>query len=368
MSHTLARAFAVGLCLLALGIAACGPSASAPATSPAPPAAPAAAGQPAGPAQPAAPGQAAAPAPTQPAALEPITGTQVSVAGNYLPLYVADKKGFFRAQGFDFDLLVVDSPAKLVQAIVSQSAQISWSAPDVAILAVEQGAPLVLTAAMQNQIPYSLIVQPDVHSFADVKGKTFAVSSFNSGPAILQRKILQANGIAPDDYDLVSVGGTAERFAAVRTGAAVGGMMLQPDDLRLMAEGFNRLALTTDYVPRYQWLTMVNHRDWVRAHQDQLVRALHAIQDAIRWTYDPANRDEAIALMVDTTKAPQEFAAATVDLYVNQLRIWPPDLDFEDAAMASVIEVMGELNQLPTPLPAWTRYVDRTYLQRLNAR
>jgi hypothetical protein len=72
--------------------------------------------------------------------------------------------------------------------------------------------------------------------------------------------------------------------------------------------------------------------------------------------------------MVDTTKAPQEFAAATVDLYVNQLRIWPPDLDFEDAAMASVIEVMGELNQLPTPLPAWTRYVDRTYLQRLNAR
>ena len=177
-----------------------------------------------------------------------------------------------------------------------------------------------------------------------------------------------ANGIAPDEYDLVSVGGTAERFAAVRTGAAVGGMMLQPEDLRLMAEGFNRLALTTDYIPRYQWLTMVTHRDWVRQHEGQVVRAIRAMQDAIRWTYEPQNRDEAIAIMIEATKAPQEHAAATLDLYVNQLRIWPPDLDFEDAAMTSVIEVMGELNQLQPPLPAWSRYTDRTYLQQANAR
>ena len=355
MSDARALALAVGLCVLALGIGACGPSASTPAANPSQPAAPAAPGQPAAP-------------PAKPAALEPITGTQVSIAGNYLPFYVADKKGFFQSQGFDFELLVVDSPAKLVQAVVSQSAQISWSAPDAAILAVEQGAPLVMTAAMQNQIPYSLIVQPDVRTFPDVKGKTFAVSSFNSGPAVLQRKILQANGIAPDEYDLVSVGGTAERFAAVRTGAAVGGMLLQPEDLRLMAEGFNRLALTTDYVPRYQWLTMVTHRDWVRQHEEQVVRSIRAMRDAIRWTYEPQNRDEVIAIMVEATKAPPEHAVATLDLYVNQLRIWPVDLDFEDAAMTSVIEVMGELNQLPAPLPAWSRYTDRTYLQQANAR
>ncbi len=362
MAHALTRPLAVGLCLVLLEIGACSPSASAPAASPAQPTSPAAAGQPVATSQP------VAAAPTRPAALEPITGVQVSVAGNYLPFYVADKKGFFEREGFQFELLVVDSPAKLVQAMVSQSAQLSWSAPDAGILAIEQGAPLVLTAAMQNQIPYSLIVQPDVHSFADVKGKTFAVSSFNSGPAVLQRKILQANGIAPDEYDLVSVGGTAERFAAVRSGTAVGGMMLQPDDLRLMAEGFNRLALTTDYIPRYQWLTMVTHRDWVRDHADQEVRAIRAMEDAIRWTYDPQNHDEVVAIMAETTKAPQEFAAATVDLYVNQLKIWPTDLDFEDAAMTTVIEVMGELNQLPTPLPAWSRYTDRTYLQRANAR
>jgi len=355
MPYARALALAVGLGVLALGIGACSPSASAPAANPAQPAAPAAAGQPAAP-------------PAKPAALEPITGTQVSIAGNYLPFYVADKKGFFQREGFDFELLVVDSPAKLVQAIVSQSAQISWSAPDAGILAVEQGAPLVMTAAMQNQIPYSLIVQPDVRTFADVKGKTFAVSSFNSGPAVLQRKILQANGIAPDEYDLVSVGGTAERFAAIRTGAAVGGMLLQPEDLRLMAEGFNRLALTTDYIPRYQWLTMVTHRDWVRQHEEQVVRSIRAMRDAIRWTYDPQNRDEVIAIMIEATKAPPEHAVATVDLYVNQLHIWPVDLDFEDAAMTSVIEVMGELNQLTPPLPAWTRYTDRTYLQQANAR
>ena len=103
-------------------------------------------------------------------------------------------------------------------------------------------------------------------------------------------------------------------------------------------------------------------------HKDQLVRAIRAIQDAIRWTYELQNRDEAIAIMIDATKAPPEFARATLDLYVNQLRIWPPDADFEDAAMTAAIEVMGELNQLPAPLPPWTKYVDRTYVQRANAR
>ena len=72
--------------------------------------------------------------------------------------------------------------------------------------------------------------------------------------------------------------------------------------------------------------------------------------------------------MIEATKAPPEHATATVDLYVNELHIWPTDLDFEDAAMTSVIEVMGELNQLQSPLPAWSRYTDRTYLQQANAR
>src|SRR5581483_11438919 len=262
--------------------------------------------------------------------------------------------------GLRLELIVMDTPAKVVQAVASGSADIAWSAPDAVILAIEQGAPLVMVAAGQNAIPYSLMVQPTIRSFADLKGKSLAVSSSNSGPAVLSRKILGANGIAADEFDLVPVGGTAERFAAIRSGAVTGGLLLQPEDLRLMAEGFPRLALTTDYIPRYQWLTIPAVRNWARDNEDKLVRGLRALNDAYRWMYDPNNREEAIALMVEMTKAPVEQATATYELYVDSLHIWPADGRFDDAAMQSVVELMGELNQLPTPLPAPAKYIDPT--------
>jgi NitT/TauT family transport system substrate-binding protein len=292
---------------------------------------------------------------------EPLVGAQVSVAGNYLPYYVADKLGFFARHGLQFELLVADTPTKVVQAIASGSADIAWNAPDSSILAIEQGAPLTMVGATQNAIPYSLIVQPGIRSFAELRGKTFAVSSLNSGPAILMRKMFAANGLAEGDYDFVSVGGTAERFAAIRSGAVTGGLLLQPEDLRLMSEGFVRLALATDYVPRYQWLTLLTRREWAREHRDRVVRAIRALQDAVRWSYAPPHREEAIALIMEMTHAPREQAAATYDLYA-QLRIWPEDLAFEDAAMRAVIELMGELGQLTPPLPEPARYIDTTYL------
>ncbi len=299
--------------------------------------------------------------------LEPLTGAQVSVAGNYLPYYAADKLGFFTRHGLQFELLIADSPTKVVQAIASGSADIAWNAPDSSILAIEQGAPLTMVGATQNSIPYSLIVQPGIRSFAELKGKTFAVSSLNSGPAILMRKMFAANGLSEGDYDFVPVGGTAERFAAIRSGTVTGGLLLQPEDLRLMSEGFVRLALATDYVPRYQWLTLLTRREWAREHSDRVVRAIRALQDAIRWAYDPQHRAEAIALIEESTRAPHEHAVATYDLY-TQLRIWPEDLAFEDAAMRAVIELMGELGQLPQPLPEPAKYIDTTYLARAAQR
>jgi len=351
------RAFVLGLS--AAGVAACAPAA-APASPPA--AAKPAAGAP----TPAA--QAAPTAAARPATLEPFTGIQVSITGNYLPFAnVADKKGFYAREGLELELIVTDSSVKTVQAVAAGSADIAWTAPDAAILAIEQGAPLALVAGGQNSIPYSLIVQPTVRSFADLRGKTLGTSSLTSGATVILRKIMNANGFRDGDYDIVPTGGTAERYAAIRSGAVEGGLLLQPEDYMIIAEGFPRLAYATDYVREYQWITMVVNKNSVRDNEDRLVRILRAQNQAYRWTYDPANRDEAIALIVEVTKATEPIARATFELYVDQLKLWPTAGELNDAGMRAVIELMGELGQLSAPLPDASRYVDLTYLRKATA-
>lgn len=339
---------------------ACAPGAS-PAAQPAPAAKP-----PAGAAAPTT--QAAPGAPTQPAALEPLTAAQVSITGNYLPFaYVADKKGFYAQNGLELELIVTDSSNKVVQAVTGGSADLVWTAPDAAILAIEQGAPLAIVAGGQNAIPYSLIVQPSIKSFADLRGKTLGTSSLTSGATVIIRKMMGANGLRDNDYDIVPAGGTAERYAAIRSGAVDGGLLLQPEDYMIMAEGFPRLAYATDYVPKYQWITMVVNKNWARDNEDKLVRALRAIDEAYRWVYDPRNRDEAIALITETTKAPEAIARSTYELYVDQLKIWPTAGEVDDVALRAVIELMGELGQLSAPLPEPSRYIDPSYLRKAQA-
>src|SRR5919201_3654686 len=104
----------------------------------------------------------------------------------------------------------------------------------------------------------------------------------------------------------------------------------------IMAEGFPRLAYATDYVPKYQWITMAVSKNWARDNEDKLVRALRAQIDAYRWVYDPRNRDEAVALIVETTKATEAIARTTFELYVDQLKIWPTAGEIEDAALRAV--------------------------------
>ena len=97
------------------------------------------------------------------------------------------------------------------------------------------------------------------------------------------------------------------------------------------------------------------------------VDAFQAMNEAYRWVYDPPNRDEAIALISETTKAPQAIARSTYELYVDQLKIWPTAGEVDDAALRAVIELMGELGQLSAPLPEPSRYIDPSYLRKASA-
>jgi ABC-type nitrate/sulfonate/bicarbonate transport system substrate-binding protein len=226
---------------------------------------------------------------------------------------------------------------------------------------------MAFVAGGQNAIPYSLIVQPDIKSFNDLRGKSLATSSLTSGATVILRKIMGANGLRDSDYDIVPAGGTAERYAAIRSGTLAGGLLLQPEDYMIMADGFPRLAYATDYIKKYQWVVMAVHKSWARDNEDKLVRVLRAQNDAYRWVYDPRNRDETIALIVETQNTTEPIARATYELYVDQLKIWPTAGEIDQEALREVIQLMGELGQLQAPLPEPSRYIDPSYLQKATA-
>ena len=52
---------------------------------------------------------------------------------------------------------------------------------------------------------------------------------------------------------------------------------------------------------------------------------------------------------------------------MDRLKIWPTAGELDEASIRGVIELMGELGQLPRPLPEPSRYTDLSYLQKATA-
>ena len=56
------------------------------------------------------------------------------------------------------------------------------------------------------------------------------------------KKLLASHSLQPSDYDLISIGGTAERYAALKTGAIAATLLTQPVDFQAQDDGLRRLG------------------------------------------------------------------------------------------------------------------------------
>ncbi|HLH22066.1 MAG TPA: ABC transporter substrate-binding protein [Chloroflexota bacterium] len=283
---------------------------------------------------------------------------------NSLDMFIADQRGFLREQGLDVEIIISGPASQTIQAMVGNSLDIATPVPDGVINANEKGADLVFIAGEFNRAVYSLIGSKDVHGYADLKGKTLAVSDLRDGTTTLLRRMLQQNGIGRDDVDLVPLGGTPNRAAAVTSGQAAATLLSQPQDFRLMADGYPRLGLSTDAVRDYFFQGHAARRSWLRDNADTAVRFLRAIIAADRFMYDPANRETVISLLADGTKSGQEESSQTYDLIIVREQALSKEGELSPEGIQNVIAILGETGVLEPPLPTADKYYDLSYLER----
>jgi ABC-type nitrate/sulfonate/bicarbonate transport system substrate-binding protein len=234
------------------------------------------------------------------------------------------------------------------------------------INAVEQGGGgnLVILGGDINKIVYTLVAAKDVRSYADFRGKTLAVPGLQEGSAVVLKKMLAANGLGPDDYSFIPVGGTANRASAVVNGTAAGALIGQPQDFRLVADGQPSLGVSSEAVPYYQFDVIAGRRDWAQRNPDTVVRFLRAVVQADRWLYDPANRERAAQIAADTLKLTPDEGLRSYDLLITQTQAIPRQGEVSGPGMDTAIEIMAEIGLLSPPLPPADKYIDSSYLAR----
>ena len=284
-------------------------------------------------------------------------------------LHIAEQKSFFAREQIKLErVLIPGGTDKMVVALEHGAVDVTQTATPYLIQKVLRGSDAVGIASETANPIYSLIVKPEIASFADLKGRLLGLSLPIDTISISMRKLLALKGLGAADYRVKELVGTPVRFECLRRGECDGVPLGQPDDLIALTQGYRRLGLSTEAVSAFQFQLLAVKRSWAAANQDVLVRFVRAIASSFRFIRDPANRAEVVKMMVAVTGSTEDIAGQTLALYFDPDRgVMPKQAEYSIAGLAQVIAFMGDGGMLAQPLPRPERFVDPQYLKAAGA-
>jgi ABC-type nitrate/sulfonate/bicarbonate transport system substrate-binding protein len=295
----------------------------------------------------------------------------LKLGGGSFTTSVAQSNGFFTKYGIKVEIprSASGGSEEVRRWLASGELDLADYGVDNAIAMVENAGVDVILVAATDYTPTEMVVQPEIKSIADLRGKTVLVDAPNTQNALALKKILSTAGLNPGtDYQMKEAGGTGARVAA---------MAKQKDYAATMASGQTAaqarqyglvsIASTANIVGpvlRYGVFTL---RQWAKDNSDPLVRYLAAHIMAQRWILHPENKNNVIDMIVQQRKLSRELAAGLYEMDIG------PDGLAKDAAIdvarfANVLKFRAEVEgSWGGKAPAPERYYDASYHKKALA-
>lgn len=167
----------------------------------------------------------AAPALVRAQALEKPKAT-IAVGGKnllyYLPLTIAEQKGFFKDEGLDLEIVDFAGGSKALAAVVGGSADVVSGAFEHTVNMQFKGQAM-RAFVLQGRAPQIVLginpkTMPNFKSVADLKGKKIGVTAPGSSTNVMANFVLAKAGLKPSDVSIVGVGASNGAVAAMRSG------------------------------------------------------------------------------------------------------------------------------------------------------
>jgi ABC-type nitrate/sulfonate/bicarbonate transport system substrate-binding protein len=282
----------------------------------------------------------------------------ISEGVNTWPLYVAQRRRFFELERIDVQVTVTGSSVTQQQALIRGDYDIGFQQADHVVRAVEQGADLFIFMAMGHAPDLTLVGARDVTKINELAGRTVAVDGARTGYALLLRQLLARHGLCDSDIVFQELGGSQERFNAMKRGAVSASLLNSPFDANLIDAGYVALARMNEAFPSYPGPVMAARRAWASSHDKALLAFVRAWVAAYAWLQDARHRNEAIALLPERLAVAPHAATSAFTQFAQRAR---PALT--DLGLQQVIDTVWVAETYRRPKGQPSKYLDLSYAE-----
>ena len=179
---------------------------------------------------------------------KPLKVNWSSNSAAYLALWLAHEQGYFDREGLTVQFTHILSTSRALQAVVAGDIDVTTVDPVTSIQSNLAGADVKMFLAITNRFGFSVMVQPEIQTPQELKGKVLGVTRYGSSTDTAIRFILNQWRVVPmKDVALLQVGGVPEILSAMAAKQLAGGTLSPPTNTRAKSMGFRELInLGTD--------------------------------------------------------------------------------------------------------------------------
>jgi ABC-type nitrate/sulfonate/bicarbonate transport system substrate-binding protein len=284
----------------------------------------------------------------------------ISEGVNTWPVYVAQEQDFWRAAGIEVNITVTGSSIEQLKALKSGAFDIGFQQVDHIVRGVEEGADLFIFMGQSHAPELSLMVSPDIQRVEDLKGKTIVVDDARTGYSLLLKKLFAQHGLQPGDTHFKNVGGSQERFDAMKNGEGSACFLNPPFDRNLAAAGLRNLGSSSDFFPTYPGPIAATRRAWAREHKDELIAFIRGFHQAYAWLQDAANAQAAVKRLPARLNMAADAAARALARVFSRAR---PQVTAD--GVSQVMELVWAAEGYTQAQPSPEKYFDLSYLNHV---
>ncbi len=234
-------------------------------------------------------------------------------------LWIADGQGLFAKHGIAVETIYLRSSNLQMAALVTNEVQISNSGGAPVLSTVAGGQELKVVATPTSQLPYDLVMKPEIREAKELRRKRLGVTNIGGTTWMAAILVLEHLGLEKerDNIEINAIGNQTILAQALEAGN-IDATILDPFlSRRLKQKGFRVIELNESNIPFVSTSVVVNAA-YLREHRDRVERFLRAWLEALAFIASPRNKSVVIKTLIhymklsDPTLAEEGYQDLTV--------------------------------------------------------
>jgi len=279
-----------------------------------------------------------------------------------MPLHVGKDLGFFKQEGIDIETVELEGGVKAFRAMVAGSVDIASSPGPFSIVGRAKGAATKMLVSNSPKLEVSMVVQKDIKSLADLKGKRIGIQEPGGFADVLARAVLREAKIDPKEVNFVSImSEDVPPLVAKQIDSAI--LHIEQEMLaKQKAPDLHAIARLWELQPKQLYNVLVTQEKTIASKRAALEGFVKAHIKATRMMYtDPA---KVLPILVKYTGYPPAVVKDSYDFLVKQC-IWDANHGLSKERIAFTTGVMVRVGNIEKDkAPTYDNLIDLSFAEK----